>query len=234
MPASAMFSPSIAGMYLLSHRVLAMPMTLIGKAIADVFFSNAAEARRNGELPSLVAAIHNRLTQIAMPAALVIIIAGPDLFHAIFGDQWKQSGEFAQWMAIFIYFQFVTSPLSLLVSVLEKQAHGSIFQIVLFIVQLAGLLAGALYGDPIFAVAFFALGSAICYFAFLAWIMRETQNRLSLIFIPSLKAFIWGIILVAPLLLFYMFSDNAQLWFGAVGLSGLLVMSRYLFIARQI
>ena len=229
---AVLFSPSTAGIYLLSHRVMAMPLAMVGTAIANVFFSNAAEARRKGELAPLVAAIHDKLAQIAMPAALVLIIAGPDLFRIVFGDQWKLSGEFAQWMAIYIYFQFVISPLSQLVSVLEKQIHGSVFQIVLFIVQLTALLIGGLYSDPIFAVAFFSLGSAFCYFAFLAWIVRETQNKWSLLFIPSLNALIWSTISVAPLILFYVFSDNEQLWFVAVGFSGLLLIIRYLFIVR--
>ena len=48
------FSSAAAGLYILAHRVLSLPLTLVGNAIGNVFFSSAAEAHRNGTLGELV------------------------------------------------------------------------------------------------------------------------------------------------------------------------------------
>ncbi len=96
---AALFSTSAAGFYALAQRVLAMPMTVVGQAIGNVFFSKAAEAYREGSLDKLVQSVHDKLAQIAMPPAMVMIMTGPELFIAVFGAKWAQSGEFARWMA---------------------------------------------------------------------------------------------------------------------------------------
>ncbi|MFK7091640.1 oligosaccharide flippase family protein, partial [Chromobacterium violaceum] len=61
------FSPAAAGMYALENRVLSMPMQLLGQSIGQVFFSDAAQAHREGRLGALVAGIHGRLAHIGMP-----------------------------------------------------------------------------------------------------------------------------------------------------------------------
>ena len=77
---AALFSPAAAGLYAVSHRILAMPMGMVGQAVGDAFRAEAAEARREARLPSLVINIYEKLVQIAMPPALLLILAGPESF----------------------------------------------------------------------------------------------------------------------------------------------------------
>ena len=224
---AAMFSASAAGIFMLTHRVLAMPMQLIGKAIADVFFSRAAEARREGNLAPLVASIHEKLAHIAMPLALVLILIGPDLFTLVFGSDWRQAGEFARWMSIFLYFQFITSPLSQLVSVLEKQVQGTVFQTALMAAQFTGILIGVMYNNLILSVALFSITSSACYLGFLIWIVRITKNELSVIWKSSLKSFGWSIIIVSPIIFFFIMDGGIVLWAISLFLCLILILSRY-------
>src|SRR5690606_5828480 len=100
---AAIFGAAPAGIYSLASRVLSMPMSLIGTAVGQVFFANAAEAYRKGQLGMLVGQLHTRLAHIGMPPALVLLIAGPELFAFAFGPEWQLAGEFAQWMAPWLY-----------------------------------------------------------------------------------------------------------------------------------
>ncbi|WP_026304841.1 lipopolysaccharide biosynthesis protein [Thioalkalivibrio sp. AKL8] len=215
---AALFSPAAAGIYMLAHRVLAMPMQLLGKAIADVFFSSASEAHRNGDLAPLVSSIHGKLAHIAMPPAFILLLAGPDLFGWVFGADWRQAGEFAQWMAPWVYLVFVTSPLSTLFSVMEKQAQGMFFQGVLLAVRVGALVIGGLLGDLILAVALFTIGSALCWAGFLIWIIHASGNRLVEAWRPTATAALVAAVLIAPLAVYY--------WLDAAwgyGLAALLV-----------
>ncbi|WP_303905157.1 oligosaccharide flippase family protein [Thiohalomonas denitrificans] len=230
---AALFSSGAAGVYLLAQRVLTAPMGLIGKGIADVFFSSAAEARRNGVLGDLVADIHEKLAHIAMPPTLILALAGPEIFAIAFGQEWRQAGLFAQWMAPWGYLVLVTSPLSTLFSVLEKQFHEMLFQGLLLGTRLVALLFGAYLGDVLIAVALFSLSSAACYLVFLIWLMRASGNDWTASWAGTARALVWSAFSVSPLLVLYTSTDDSFLWSAAFGLTGLMVASRYLFLMKR-
>jgi O-antigen/teichoic acid export membrane protein len=228
-----LFSSAAAGLYVLAHRVLAMPMKLIGRAIADAFFSNAADARRDGTLASLVATIYDKLTHIAMPLSLMLMLAGPELFARVFGSDWKMAGEFAQWMAPWIYIVFVTSPLSALPEVLEKQAHGLLFQGLLLVVRAAALIAGSIYGGLKFAIALFASGSAVCWLVFLVWIFYASGNSWRNLISSFLRSFAESILLVIPLIIWRTFGEGPDSLFSAIAMSIGLVFMRYCYLIKK-
>jgi O-antigen/teichoic acid export membrane protein len=231
---ATLFSPAIAGIYMLTHRVLAMPMRLIGEAIGKVFFASAADARRSAKLDRLVVQVHAKLAQIAMPPALILLLVGPELFSLTFGSAWRQAGEFAQWMVPWVYLVFVTSPLSTLFSVMEQQAHGLMFQIVLLMIRIIALLIGAWKGDAIFAVALFALGSAACWFGLLVWVVRASGNDgWNVLLMPTSIALLWSMFLVSPLWVIRLVPENTQLWLISLGMTALLVTGRYMALLRK-
>lgn len=229
---AALFSPAIAGIYLLAHRVLAMPMQLLGKAIADVFFSSAAEAKRAGVLGELVCRIHSKLAHIAMPPVLMLALLGPELFAWIFGDAWRQAGVFAQWMAPMVYATFVTSPISTLTSVLEKQIHAIIFQVSLLSLRVAGLLVGALYDSVILAVALFSWGTLLAKAGFLVWAYRATGNTLHQALGETGMAFLWGILLISPIAAVLLAGESFWVLTAAMLLSTILLGLRYTHLFR--
>lgn len=141
------FGPAVAGLYSLANRVLSIPMSLIGSAIGQVFLSNAAEARRNGTLGTLVLNLHTKLAHLGLAPALLLALTGPDLFAFVFGANWRQAGEFARWMAPWLYFVFTLSPLSTLFAVMENQKEGFAFQVILFVVRLAAIFIGSVILD---------------------------------------------------------------------------------------
>jgi O-antigen/teichoic acid export membrane protein len=228
-----LFGTSSAGIYMLSQKVIAMPMIFIGRAIGEVLYSEAVEANREGTLGSL-ANIHEKLAQIAMPPALILVVIGPDLFAFVFGADWRQAGEFSRWMAIFLYFQFVTSPLSILVAVLERQIQGTVFQSSLMAVQLVGILIGGVYSNLILSVALFSLGSALCYLFFLAWIIKITNNKFYYVWCDFVKSFFWSIVIVSPFFVIFIVGKSIFLWLICLISCGFLFVFRYLFLLKKI
>lgn len=196
---AVLFNASAAGLYALAHRVLAIPMSIIGDAVGKVFFSNAAEAYRAGTLGALVIGVYQKLAVLAMPPTLILIIAGPNIFALVFGEQWEQAGEFARWMAPWLYFVFITSPLSTLFAVMEKQRQGLLFQALLVSLRIAAILIGSWHQDLIFTVLLFSLVSVLCWAGFLVWIMLNTGISFCRIARPTLKIFVASGICVVPL-----------------------------------
>ena len=196
------FSVSGAGLFALAHRILTLPVTLFGSALQSVFLSGAAQAYRNNELGVKVSSLLNILTQIAVPPALVLVLVAPDLFELVFGSSWREAGIMAQWMAPWLVLQFCTGPLTIVNAVTENQHLGLLMQVQLFVVRVAMLSIGILYADLLLAIQLFALGSAISYFLFL-WVVLWISKVSILYFLKSLtRATIFGVAVVAPLLLF--------------------------------
>lgn len=230
---AALFSPAAAGIYILANHVLSMPMQLLGKEITKVFFSGAAQAHREGRLQLLVARIHDRLAHIGMPPILVLIIAGPEIFRQVFGPEWREAGVFAQWLAPWLYLVFVTSPLASLFEVLDKQATGMVYQGVLLVVRVAAIAAGAWHGDVMMAVAFFALGSAVCWLANLVWIIRVSGNKWSEIWRPASSALMWALVLTSPLIVTVMWNIDQTFWIFAAASTLALIAARYVYLMKN-
>lgn len=196
------FSVSGAGLFALAHRILTLPVTLFGSALQSVFLSGAAQAYRNNQLGVKVSGLLDILTQIAVPPALVLVLVAPDLFELAFGSSWREAGIMAQWMAPWLVLQFCTGPLTIVNAVTENQHLGLLMQVQLFVVRVAMLSIGIFYADLLLAIQLFALGSAISYFIFL-WVVLWISKVSILYFLKFLtRAFIFGVAVVAPLLLF--------------------------------
>ncbi|HGE6078693.1 TPA: lipopolysaccharide biosynthesis protein [Vibrio cholerae] len=229
------FSAGAAGLYALAHRVLAIPMSILGDAIGKVFFSNAAEAYRKGHLAPMVEKVHRKLAEIAMPATLLLVIAGPELFAFVFGKNWREAGEFARYMAPWLYMVFITSPLSTLFSVMERQRAGLFFQAALLVLRLGAILIGAYWLQGLLpTVMLFSLMSAIFWVGFLVWVCVASGNELSAITKPTLIAFGKAIVCLLPVLLVILISPVNLTWsYLAVFSTGVLLGLYYFSLFRK-
>lgn len=227
---SAMFSGSIAGMFLLTNRVLNLPMSLVGQAVGRVFYSNAPAASRDGSLANSVIEIHKMLALFVAAPSWIVLIAGPELFALVFGIEWKTAGEFSQWMAPFLYINFVASPLSPLHMVLNRQFQGTVFHFTLFIVRVSGLFVGGLFGSALLSIALFFLGGAICWVGFLVWIFYITGASTQKLAIDTVGAVLRGFALALPVLAAKAF-DVANLYlYLSIILSGCLILVHHMIV----
>lgn len=229
---ASLFSPAAAGIYMLANRVLEMPFQLLGQAITKVFFSNAAQAHRDGKLGDLVSRIHNQLAHIAMPPTLVLLVAGPKIFKLVFGPEWEQAGMFAQWFAPWLYLVFITTPLSSVFGVLDKQGAALVFEIILLVVRAAAIAAGAWLGDIMLTVALFSLGGMLCWLGNLIWVMQMSGNKWADIWRPSLSAFTWSVALVSPIILTTMWEISPVIWLFSLAIASLLIATRYIYLMK--
>ena len=160
---SAFFSSAVVGYYALGTRLLRMPMSLIGSAIAQVFFQRAAEAKENGSLAMVVESAFRRLVMIGMFPLLLLTIIGRDLFIVVFGANWAEAGVYAQILSVWTFFWFISSPLSTLYSVLEKQESGLVLNTIIFVTRLLSLGIGGVQENARLALLLFGASGAIVY-----------------------------------------------------------------------
>ena len=119
----AVFDASTSGQYGLMERSFIAPMGMIAIAVAQVFTSEFARELREGAAG--VVHSYRRVIRLMFLTgcgpALVVAAAGPWLYSFVFGDEWRQAGEFAQLSAPLVLAYFVTGPVNMTIMIAGRQ-----------------------------------------------------------------------------------------------------------------
>lgn len=230
-----LFSPTIAGLYSLANRVLSMPMSLVGTAIGQSFFAEAPQAHREGRLGNLVLKLHSILASFGVAPCLMLIIAGPQLFSLVFGENWIQAGEFARYMAPWLYLVFVCSPLSTIFFVVEKQNQDMLFQFILVFSRAAAIYFGSLTQNIEYTVIAFATVSAIIWLGLLFWIAHLIKIKTFNMLLPTIKNLAINVLLVLPLIFSICFYNTNKInWLYGLAFSLIFVLINYIKIYKNV
>lgn len=159
----ALYTPAVAGFYSLSHRVLRLPMHLMGRSLSQVFYQRASVAAREGTLAPLVERMIRGLTTLALLPSLLLALVGRDLFVVAFGAPWAEAGVFVQILSLWTLVWFVSSPLSTIFSALERQPFDLWLNAGILTSRIAALGIGAWLGGPRLALALFAVSGVLVY-----------------------------------------------------------------------
>lgn len=118
-----LFGSIEAGLYALTLRVLAAPVGIVADAVSQYFEGLFAQRYRNRE-PGLERMLSQFATKLLLVAALpvvAVLVGGPWLFSFAFGAEWSTAGFYAQLLVLSYYAQFVVSPVSRALVILERQ-----------------------------------------------------------------------------------------------------------------
>ena len=135
------FGGIMAGFFTLAQRVIIVPTGIISGSIGEVFRQEASNLFvREGNCKSLFINTLRKLVAISFVPFLISFFIMVDLFEVLFGSDWRIAGEFSKIMIPMFFLQFITSPLSSMFIVAEKQKIDFTIQIVLFFTVLTAFL----------------------------------------------------------------------------------------------
>lgn len=157
------FSPAVVGHYSLGLRVVQLPMSLVGAAIGQVFFQRAAKAHATATLGQAFATTLRRLLDVGMFPVLALAITGRSVFTFAFGPNWAEAGVYAQILAPWVLVWFVSSPMSTVFSVLQRQGVLLRLNAVILTTRFASLFVGGALGHPRVAIALFSGSGLLAY-----------------------------------------------------------------------
>lgn len=161
---SAFFNTATAGFFTLTQRIIAAPMSLVAGALGDVFRQEASHAYiHQGNCEEIYKRTFKRLLLISIFPFLIFFFVAPDLFSMIFGEQWRVAGEYAKILTPMAFLQFITSPLSAMFLIAEKQRLDLMWQIFLFVLVLISLLVGKFLLSSNLALILFSSSYCIAY-----------------------------------------------------------------------
>lgn len=199
---TSFFNPAAAGLYALANRVLNAPISAIGNAVSQAFIPTAVESNRIGNLDSLVNKIHRNLSIFAMPVTIILVFFSQEIFIFVFGLEWVDAGRYAQWMAPWLYVVFVSTPLTTLTTILDKQKEGLIYNCLLFIGRCLSLYIGIKLNDVMITIMLFALINFVFRFVFMLWLSMIARCSIKIILSDTLKSFFLSFVVLSPLIIF--------------------------------
>lgn len=120
---SPLFGSQVIGYIGLTDQIIRLPMTLIGKPVMSVFYSEIASlgSENPEEIKKISKKLFKQLLILGLVPLLIIVIFGPFLFSFVFGNEWAESGVYARILMFYIYADFIFSPVSRVFEVFNKQ-----------------------------------------------------------------------------------------------------------------
>lgn len=170
---SSFFSISVVGFYALGLTVIKTPLSIISGALSQVFYQKACDEKNvKGNNGELVENLMDKLMFIGILPTTVLAMVGEELFTVVFGERWVEAGRYTQILAPWIFFWFISSPLSALFSVYERQGVGLSVHSVIFLTRVISLYIGGIYQNIYLALGLFSVTGIAAYAFLAAWNIR--------------------------------------------------------------
>ena len=177
------FSPTIVGFYALADRIVKIPNLLGGRAISRVLLQHSSDIVKRGDsLSGLIGKIFRLLISVSLLPTLLIGLMGQDIIKIIFGATWIDTGLYLQILSPWMFVWFISSPLSTVFIVYERQELALLIHAAIFFTRLVSFGVGGISGNIYMALGFFSGSGVIVYSLLLALSFRQAKIPLKLLF----------------------------------------------------
>lgn len=164
-----------AGYLMLAMKVMAIPMGLIGSAMAQVYLAHAPEYYLNGNLRIYTVRTIKQIAKIAVIPLISIGLVAPFIFPIIFGEIWAKAGYMVLWMIPWFVMQILSSPVSMSIHITGNQKIALMLQIAGLIIRVFFLfLISMTYSEWVFE--YFAISGFIFYTLYLLIILKILKD----------------------------------------------------------
>lgn len=168
------------GLFSMSNRLFALPVSFITSSISEVFRQRAVEQyNTQGSCRKLVVKTTLSLLAVTIVPFIIGMIYAPDIFGFVFGENWREAGEYARLIGILFFFKTVVSPVSYVIYIARKFYISLIVDIILLVIGVLSFLAGIyLFGSVKTALFLYAASYALLYFLtfYLSYLYSINKN----------------------------------------------------------
>lgn len=164
-----------AGYIFIAMQLLSAPMSLIGRAVSQVYLAEGAERYQKGQLKGFT---NNTIVSLAKCSLLPLLILGilsPFATPYLLGDEWARVGILISWMVPWFFMQFITSPVSMVLHITGNQAYAVKLQVFGLVVRCGAVVAAARYEERFVSEAF-SLSGFLFYSIYLFVVLHVVRR----------------------------------------------------------
>jgi O-antigen/teichoic acid export membrane protein len=173
------FGAAAAGEYGLANRTISTPMGLIGQSVGQVFYQEAARLKNQGNsLENLVKTTYKRLLKIGIIPFILLALFSPWIFKIVFSNEYYTSGEITRLLIPWLFVMFLNSPLSFIITVLNKQKVMVAYDTFLLAFRFFALWAGYYFFDSLLiAIGFYSLVGFVFNALLLFYFLKISKQK---------------------------------------------------------
>lgn len=174
---TSFYSLEMTAFYGLANRIIATPMGLISQSVGQVLYNEASKKYNNGQnLRSLVSSTYKKLIKLAVIPFIILLLIAPWLFSLLFGIEWKLAGTFTQIIVPWLFLMFLNSPMSYIITILNKQKQLLVYDILLLICRFLSLYIGfKIFNSVTYSILFYSL-TGVAFNLFLIFYILKISN----------------------------------------------------------
>jgi len=166
-----------AGQYSIGMRVLQIPVSLIGTSMGQVFLKTANEKKYAYDLYRYTIKYIKRLFIFTSPISLLFLFFAKPIFCFTFGENWAVAGSFVQILAPWTLFWFISTPVSSIYSITQKQNYMLIVSIMNLLTRFISLFLGFVYNNVYFGITILMVSGVFTYFINFVIIIRLSKQN---------------------------------------------------------
>ncbi len=185
------------GLFSRGFNVLFVPLSLLAGSVAQVFFVRAVKTNREGTLGRFSSNVHTKLIMMSIFPTAALMVAGGDIFQVLFGIEWRASGEYLRYVAPWIMFSIVSSPMTRLFDVLERQRLEFLVAIASAVVMISVLVLVGRSQNAALIIMYLGISGSAIRFGQTILLLKLSGTNLTDTVMPYLKY----ISIVSPLML---------------------------------
>lgn len=166
------------GLHSRTLRLLFAPSSMIGSAVGQVFYQKASETYMNGgDLRTLLLKVLKIMALIALPVFTLVAFFGDDLFAWFLGEPYRMAGYYGRFLAPWLFFNFITMPVSQIPLIVSKQKTAFLFSLCGHSLYLAAVFIGGLYHNILLGFTLLSIFSSSYYIFIIWWFVKISNNK---------------------------------------------------------
>lgn len=173
------FNPKDSGYFSFILTLLNIPISLLAGAILDVFKEKASkDYRETGSCREAYMSTFKKMLIISVFPFILLYFFGNDAIVLLFGDQWAAAGKFLNILLLMFFFKFISSPLSFIFYIVNRQREDFIWHIYILATTLLVLYMGAvIYKDILVTIKLYSINFSIIYLIYLVRSFQLSKQK---------------------------------------------------------
>jgi O-antigen/teichoic acid export membrane protein len=183
------FGEEITGYFSFTYKVLLLPFSLLAFSMGQAYFKKAGELKNAKTSVSFFTfSVFKKLVLISFVPLCIFAVFGDVLFPFIFGNEWLKAGEYSRVFSLWVFTIFITSPLTNIFAVYERQKTNLIYNLSAFVFRIGLLIILALKTqNDYITVYWYVLSGFIFRFIYLILIVKVAKMNMFKIIMEMLK-----------------------------------------------
>lgn len=176
---TSFFGLEIAGLFLMSRRIVFLPSTIIAESVKPVLYKKMADTFNSGRKinKQVVQSTAGLFLVILIPSTL-IFVWGDELFSFFLGTNWSNAGRISRILLPLIITSFIKPPAYIVSNVIGRQKQMLVFESLLSIIAPFSIFIGyRIFEDPFISLLIFSVCFSIINLLIIFYFIMITMTQ---------------------------------------------------------